>query len=74
MFPKIKTICLILITLAVLVGVGFYCWSIWKRYQEKYDICVAWCNFYSFTMDSLNKCLHSCGINPDFLEYLLPSK
>lgn len=31
----IKTICLVLITLSVIVGVGFYCWDI-KEEQEYY--------------------------------------
>jgi len=32
---KIQTICLILITLAILIGIGFYCWSIWEKYSYK---------------------------------------
>ncbi len=28
---RLKTICLVLITLAILIGVGFYCWSVLER-------------------------------------------
>jgi len=31
MSQKIKTICLVLITLAILSAVGFYCWSVYER-------------------------------------------
>jgi len=35
MVDKIKTICLILITLSVIIGVGFYAWSVHET-QEYY--------------------------------------
>ena len=31
MSQKIKTICLVLITLAILSAVGFYCWSVYEQ-------------------------------------------
>jgi hypothetical protein len=37
MKEKVKIACLVLITIAILVAVGFYCWSIWEE-QEYFKI------------------------------------
>ena len=43
MNEKLKTICLILITLSIVIASGFYCWSIYKEHIpsdiiEKYEM------------------------------------
>ena len=45
MNEKIKTICLIFITLAIIIGIGFHCWGIYKeqRYYSQKQDCIEKC-------------------------------
>ena len=40
MNKKLKTICLILITIAIIIGIGFYGWATWRKqiYYEKEEV------------------------------------
>ena len=70
MNQKIKTICLVLITFAILVGIGFYIWATFQEQKGNYSACAAWCNFYSSTEGSLDKCLESCRIDSNFFKFI----
>lgn len=72
MIQKVKTICLVLIILAVFAGIGFfwYQWQEEKKNKEEFSTCAAWCNFYYQEIKGLDHCLESCKINPNFFKYL----
>lgn len=84
MSNRIKTICFILISLAILIGIVFYCWLIYQEHQKKenFSTCAAWCNFNrpvthpentlakQLEMRALDNCLESCRINPNFFKFI----
>ena len=66
----IKTICLILITLAILVGVGFYSWSIFQKNQKEQlkGECFSWCQFQDWrgVYQREKECEDNCKLNPRY--------
>jgi len=68
----IKTICLILITLAVLVGIGFYCWSIYQEqsFYKKREECRLNCLNIKDTGMSGTKKIDACKMLCDYLPIL----
>ena len=73
MDEKIKTICLILITVAIIVGTVFYCWEIWKeqKYYLQKQECIEKCcstnkNIIQDSSDRLKTCKELC--NYDFIQ------
>lgn len=70
MNEKLKTICLILITITIVVGTGFYCWETYKKqnfYSQKQK-CIEKCysvnkNIIQDSSDRLEACEELCKYN-----------